>query len=105
MGDPPGACGARRTGPGREARSPFPHRFAYATGPWASVTCAVWDVPDASVQAMVALSPGWRAASAAVRACGEAIVVPFTPVIVSPAARPAEAAGPPSTTPAMGAPA
>ena len=31
----------------------------YAAGPVASVTVAVWDWPEPSVQAMATLSPGW----------------------------------------------
>jgi len=64
---------------------------------------AVRVVPALSVQVTDTVSPGSWPASTPVRSSAEPIAVRPTAVMTSPAARPAESAGPPETTPAIAA--
>jgi len=70
-----------------------------AAGPATRVRVAVWLVPVRSTHVTRTWSPGFRSASVADSASALSTVVPPTAVMVSPACRPASAAGEPSTTP------
>ena len=66
---------------------------------------AEWDPPELPVQVMVMFSPGACPASTVLRSAPLAIVTPSMAVMVSPLRSPASAAGVPSKTPLIGAPA
>jgi hypothetical protein len=68
------------------------------------VTDAVREAPDESVQVIVTDCPGASPARVSVNTDGLSTAVPSTAVMVSPAVRPAAAAGPPETTPLINAP-
>jgi hypothetical protein len=68
------------------------------------VTLAVWLAPDRSTYATLILAPGFSETTSAVILVGDEMIRPLIAVITSPATRPAEAAGPPDTTPAIRAP-
>jgi hypothetical protein len=69
-----------------------------------SVTVVVWLVPDWSTYVTLIFAPGFFASTTVEIVVGDDTVRPSIDAIASPAARPAEAAGPPDTTPATSAP-
>ena len=77
----------------------------YCGGPLPSVTVTVWPTPAWSVNATVTFAPGFSFRMIDDTTLGEEIVRPLIAVITSPVTSPADAAGPPSTTPAIRAPA
>src|SRR6478752_5596844 len=97
----------RTTTPPTSSRSPSATTAAepyQSAGPAIRVTLALCDCPDWSVQEIRTESPALCEASAVDRSELLDTCVLSTPVITSPAASPACAAGVPSTTPAIAAP-